>query len=275
MLGYLVLTGAMICLFWRKVDHASGLLAAHAAGATVLVMLGRTEQNRVVVFARSWYPLVYIGLCYREMSILIAAIRSTHADAELARLDAAIWHAQPSVWLGPLQLSWLTELLQIAYALFVPSVVLVGALLWARDRRRFRSYAFLITLGFLVSYVGYLLVPARGPRYFLAGMYAEPLRGVWLQDRLRALLDVLESAHYDCMPSGHIEMTALAWWAARRISAPMGMLYAVYTAVIAFATIYLRYHYTVDLAAGLAVAAGVAWISPWLEEKLSRGSVID
>ena len=44
------------------------------------------------------------------------------------------------------------------------------------------------------------------------------LRGLWLFDWLRATLDRIESAHYDCFPSGHTEMTILAWWGSGVIS---------------------------------------------------------
>ena len=48
--------------------------------------------------------------------------------------------------------------------LFVPVVLLIAYLIWRRRwYEEFRYYAFVIALGFLASYVGYLIVPARGP----------------------------------------------------------------------------------------------------------------
>ena len=35
---------------------------------------------------------------------------------------------------------------------------------------------------------------------------------------MRTTLDRIESAHYDCFPSGHVELTVLAWWSSRQIS---------------------------------------------------------
>ncbi len=66
-----------------------------------------------------------------------------------------------------------------------------------------------------MSYAGYLLVPARGPRFFLRHLQQEPLRGLWLFNLMQGTLDRLESAHYDCFPSGHTELTILAWWSSR------------------------------------------------------------
>lgn len=61
-------------------------------------------------------------------------------------------------------------------------------------------------------------------------------------------------------------MTILAWWTARRISKRLSTIYLGYTALILLATVYLRYHYTVDLVAGGLLAALVLYAAPHLEQ---------
>ena len=58
----------------------------------------------------------------------------------------------------------------------------------------FQYYAFLIALGFLTSYIGYILVPARGPRFLLKHLQHIPLQGLWLFQGMQNTLDRLESA---------------------------------------------------------------------------------
>jgi membrane-associated phospholipid phosphatase len=209
------------------------------------------------------------------MAILIPAIRHGTADQWLADLDFAVWHANPTVWLERLQTPALTEFLQVIYTLFLPVVFLIPLLLW-RQRRYTDFYycAFLLTLGFLVSYAGYMIVPARGPRFFLQPLQHEPLRGGWLFHSLQAVLDRLESAHYDCFPSGHAELTILAWWTSRRVSKGLARVYFAYTLCIIFATVYLRYHYTVDLLGGAVVALVLMLAAPAVYRKLSGEDLI-
>ena len=45
----------------------------------------------------------------------------------------------------------------------------------------------------------------------------------------RRALDRLESAHYDCFPSGHTELTILAWWGSRMVSKRLFRVYFAYT----------------------------------------------
>jgi membrane-associated phospholipid phosphatase len=88
---------------------------------------------------------------------------------------------------------------------------------------------------------------------------------------MQAGLDRLESAHYDCFPSGHTELTILAWWGSRMVSNRLFKVYFAYTPLIIFATVYLRYHYSVDVLAGAVVAGGLIVSAPVLYRKLSRG----
>ena len=42
---------------------------------------GARGRGGSAAFFSHWYPLLYVSICYREMSILIPAIRGTDADA--------------------------------------------------------------------------------------------------------------------------------------------------------------------------------------------------
>jgi len=162
--------------------------------------------------------------------------------------------------------------LQIVYVLFFAVVLLVAGVLWRRGRLdEFRFYAFVISLGFLVTYLGYLLVPVRGPRFFLESLHTAPLQGLWLFSPLREVIDRLESVHYDCFPSGHVALTLLACWGARWISPALARLYWIYAACMVFSTVYLRYHYTVDLVAGALLALAIRAGAPRLYGRSREG----
>jgi membrane-associated phospholipid phosphatase len=268
-LAYFALMGAVLVAYWSSVPAAGVLLAAHAAGAA-LVVLAVKQSGRTSWVFRHWYPVLYVASCYREMSILIPAIRRTDADQGLAKVDYAFWHANPTVWLERIQVPPLTEFLQVVYSLFIPAVLFVAWCLWRkREYAAFRYYAFLIATGFLASYIGYLIVPARGPRFVLNDLQDAPLRGLWLFGLLQSTLDRLEQAHYDCFPSGHTELAILACWGSRQLSHRFGRLYLVYTVCMVFATVYLRYHYTIDVAAGAFLALVLIFATPALYRKLS------
>ena len=57
------------------------------------------------------------------------------------------------------------------------------------------------------------------------------------------------------------------------VSKGLFRVYFAYTPLIIFATVYLRYHYSVDVLAGIAVAAVLILTAPWLYRKLSEGGL--
>jgi membrane-associated phospholipid phosphatase len=270
-LAYFAFAGVLILGWWNSLADAPALLAAHALGSAAIVYEVK-RPNRTSWIFRNWYPLPFVASCYKEMALFVPAVRHSDADQFLSDLDFGIWGAHPTVWVERFHHPLLTEFLQWVYTLFIPVVLFVAWLLWKRRRiAEFRYYAFLIALGFLVSYVGYLAVPARGPRFLLKHLQHFPLQGLWLFPSMQSILDKLESAHYDCFPSGHTELTILAWWGSRMVSKQWFRVYFAYTPCIIFATVYLRYHYTVDLLAGVATATSLILVAPWLYRKLSQG----
>ncbi|MBS1854680.1 MAG: phosphatase PAP2 family protein [Acidobacteria bacterium] len=271
-LTYFAFSVAMLLGWWSRIPYAPALLAANLAGGALIVFQAKRPNPTSWIF-RNWYPLPFVASCYKEMALFIPAVRATDADGALAGLDYRIWGANPTVWLERWHHPAFTEFLQAVYTLFVPAVLYVAWLLWRqRKYQDFQYYAFLIALGFLVSYLGYLAVPARGPRFLLKDLQHFPLQGLWLFRGMQHMLDTLESAHYDCFPSGHTELTILAWWGSRMVSGRLFRVYFAYTPCIIFATVYLRYHYTVDLLGGIVTAACLILASPGLYKNLSQGA---
>ena len=271
-LSYFVFTTTILAAWWRAIPDAPALTAAHL-GAVALLLIEIKLPNPTSWYFRCWYPLPYVAACYKEMALLIPAVRHGDADRWLAGIDHRLWGVHPTIWLQRAYNPALTEYLQLVYTLFVPAVLLVAFLLWRKGQYgEFQYYAFLIALGFLASYVGYLVVPARGPRFLLKSLQNTPLTGLWLFENMQHTLDRLESAHFDCFPSGHTELTVLACWSSRLLSKRLFWAYFCYTLSIIFATVYLRYHYTVDVLAGVALALVLILAAPLAYRKLlNRG----
>jgi membrane-associated phospholipid phosphatase len=269
-LAYLAFTSALVVVWWNAVPNSWAFLTLHILAATLLIYEVKRPNASSWMF-RNWYALPYVGSCYKEMALLIPPIRRSDADRWLANLDFRIWNVNPTIWLERIYSRPLTEYLQVVYTLFIPAVLLIAYLLWKQGKYpEFQYYAFLIALGFLASYIGYLFVPARGPRFLLKALQHMPLQGMWGFDGMQSALDRLESAHYDCFPSGHTELTVLAWWGSRMVSNRLFRVYFAYTPSIIFATVYLRYHYTVDVMAGATLAIVLIVASPQLYRLLQE-----
>ena len=261
----------LICLLIRATwnDTRSLLyIAAHVAAIGVLLVLARAS-SAVWIFLHHWFVLIYLPLCYKEVPFIVSVLRLHSADFRLAGWDMAMWKIDPVFWLSQFQNRGLVELLQVVYTLFIPGVLALGILLWVcKSRAEFRYGTFLIAATFLISYLGYLVLPARGPRFMPYAAQYPALHGLWAFNFLQRLLDNLEGAQFDCFPSGHVAVMVVGCYLARQISPAVFRVFSVFAALIAFSTIYLRYHYVIDVIVGTVLAIALIATAPWVYPKL-------
>jgi membrane-associated phospholipid phosphatase len=276
-IAYLVIIAALIVAFSFRIPVWPQLIAAHTLVIIAVLLLAKWEQGasrRVAAspprsaalsrFIHGWYPVALITATFKELTYLIPLIHPRDFDAKLAAIDYRLFGTHPTVWLERFTWPAITEVLQIVYATYYFLPLILGALLW--HKRWFEPYkfwVFVVTLGFYVSYLGYIAVPATGPRYLPAIQEAQTFRltGVWLFSSLREMLDRAEGITRDCFPSGHTEITLLVLYYARRFHRRTFWLMLPVGSALIFSTVYLRYHYVIDVIAGAATATMVILIA--------------
>jgi len=248
------------------------LILGHVAAIGALIVIAR-NSSPIAVFLHHWYLLLYVPFCYKQVPYLVSAFHLRAADNTLAHWDMAMWKVDPVFWLSSIQGRFTVEFLQAIYTMFIPGLLVLALVLWIRrPREEFRLGTFTIALTFLVSYLGYLLLPARGPRFMEYASHYPALQGLWAFHSFQNILDKLEGLQYDCFPSGHVAVVLVGCWIAQRISPRVFYTFAAFAACITFSTVYLRYHYVIDVIAGMALAIIVIAAAPLLYHKLEPGS---
>jgi hypothetical protein len=234
----------------------------------LVVWAGERRPRGLVGFVRNWYFCAGIPIVFTELQFLIHAVRPTDLDPLLARLDYVLFGLNPTVWLESWARPWLTALLQVCYLLYFFLPLPLGAVLYANKREDFFTLVTTLGLMFLISFLGYLTVPALGPRFELASLHQAPLRGTGFTDAVIRWLDAAEGANRDCFPSGHVAMAVVVCAVSYRLWRPAFPVYVLLSTGLLVGTVYLRYHYVVDLPAGillavLCLAAGPRFHRAW------------
>ena len=104
-------------------------------------------------------------------------------------------------------------------------------------------------MGFAVGFAGYLLVPALGPARAYPELFRGPLPGGNVA-RMISELVAAGSSGYDVFPSLHVFITCILLdhdW--RKVRSRFWML-VIPSLGLLMSTVYLRYHYGVDVLAG-------------------------
>jgi hypothetical protein len=223
-------------------------------GGLALVAAGPALASEIGGKLRlAFYPVALVA-AYLNMGHALARMGAPLWDGALFRLDRLLVGTTPSLLLQPLVHPALTEVLSLCYGLFIP--YLATSLVWYFFQdlpvaRRF--FAGLLGLYF-VGFLGNLLVPACGPYIALADCFTVPLVGGPITAANAALV-ALGSSHVDVFPSLHCAASTFILAFDHRHSRRRFRLFLVPVVGLWLSTLYLRYHYLVDLLAAFALAA--------------------
>ena len=246
-----------------------------AIGPPVLRALARKFPGaRVVDMVGSFWLLPAVAFGHCNLSPLVDAVHPRLLDAWLSMADLRLFGFHPSVFLERHAGPALTEAVMLCYYTYFLWPVVVGALLYfKRERRLFDEYILALALFFAANFVLYLVIPAIGPRFFLAGEFQRPLQGLFFTPFLDSLM---RSAPFnrDCFPSGHTGITLVMLTYAYRYHRRFfwGIL-PVATGLI-LATLIGRFHYGVDLLAAVPLTAAAVSAAGALSRASPRGVVM-
>jgi len=277
-LSFLVLLSC-IAVFSAPLNPSwAGLLATYAllavailAAALYRTKVGSAKKGFYLSVAATVFAVLYI---FNSLGGLIASMHATTCDALLIAVDHAIFGLHPTVWMERLINPLLTGLLQFAYISYYAIPVSLGVVLIARGRfGEFEETLFGILLCFYLSYVGYLLVPAIGPRYTLSHLQGADLLVSPFIEKIQQTLDALEKNKTDAFPSGHTAVSLMSLyyaWKQREKMLFAGLIPIVTGLIIS--TVYLRYHYVIDVIAGIALAGLTIALAPGLQRLLTQAT---
>jgi membrane-associated phospholipid phosphatase len=256
---YLATIALIVVVSRSRVADWGLFVLCHSIGIAILLAIMRIGgQARAPDWRwlRYWYPAALLFPLFDELSYLIHRAHPRDYDTALALLDRRLFGVDPVAWLQQFARPWLTEGLQLAYTSFyLLPLVLLLALYAAKRFGEFRKAQFGMLLCFYLSYLGYFIVPALGPRFISEGVAQAP-RGLFLSGAIQNALNQLEGAGRmrDAFPSGHAAVALVVQWYAFRYFRRRGFWLLPLTTALLFSTVYLAYHYVVDVLAGAGLA---------------------
>jgi len=227
-------------------------------------------SGRLGALFNDFSPGLFVILIYQSLGDLIQYLHPD-IDSMLIRIDFFLLGVHPTVWMERWTVPWLTDLLSLAYAsyYFFP-VVLAIALYLKNPKRDFEVAMFVLLLGYYVSFIGYILFPAIGPRHTLTHLQTVPLEGSVITDFIRDTLNSWEHNKRDCMPSGHTQVALMVLFLSYRYRRLLFYFFLPVASGLILSTVYHRYHYVIDLFAGAFLAVACVIIGPRLYEAWTR-----
>lgn len=220
--------------------------------------------GKTASFFRDFSPILFIVLIYESLGDLIQYLRPD-IDPALIQIDLFLFGVHPTVWIERFIVPWFTDLLSLAYISYYFIPVALVATLYFKDRTEdFQLVVFVLAVGYYLSFVGYILFPAIGPRYTIAHLQTVPIKASFVTDVVRDILNAAEHNKRDCMPSGHTQMALMTLFLSYRYEKPLFYVLIPVVSGLILSTVYLRYHYVIDLFAGAGAAIFTVLLAPWI-----------
>jgi len=209
---------------------------------------------------RLWFYPVAMNVVFFTMGSAVPKVMPHKYDALLASLDHALFGTTLSARAQTIATPALTEVLSFCYLLYFPYLLLSWFYYAWRGLPLLRKLMTGIFTIFGLGFLGYSLVPAGGPYAALPDEFTVPLTG-WAITKFNASVVARGSNGVDVFPSLHCAISSYLLFFDRRHARWRHRLYLVPCIGLWLATIYLRYHYFVDVAAGFALAAFALWLA--------------
>jgi len=201
------------------------------------------------------FPVVSVLIVFDSLGLIVHSINPRDIDYLLIRADYLILGGYPTVFLERFIYPKLTDILQIAYSTYYFIPLTLGVVLkLKKDNVAFERSLFVILLCFYLSYLGYMLFPALGPRYSMEHMQSVDVGGFLVSKPIQDTLNLLEGIKRDAFPSGHTAIALTVLCLAYRYVRTVFWILLVPVSLLIFATVYCRYHYVVDVAGGVILA---------------------
>lgn len=231
-----------------------GVLLVYAA-----VMRANRAGGRALRVVRDWLPPALVLLAYREMGWFAAPHHGHALESHWVVWDRMVLGggAKAAIEsLGPL----LPSILEIAYALVYALPLFALAMLYVYGKRaQSDRFLFVFTLSVLLCYAQFPFWPSEPPRVVFFGDEFPIYDTVFRRFNLWMLGSY--GIHTSVFPSAHVAgafSTAFGLWRTLRNPKWVGRFLFTMAVLIGIATVYGRYHYMADAAAGLTVAVVVA-----------------
>jgi membrane-associated phospholipid phosphatase len=224
---------------------------------------------------------------FLETGLLNRMFFPEYLDATVIRWEQALFGCQPSVlFMDKLPCLAISELFYAAYFSYYVMIAGVGIALFFRSRLQFHHYISVISFVFYVCYTLYIIFPVVGPPVLFnripgyelpadleqlaaAHRYPEAVTSgpfFWVMALLYRLVEGPGAA----IPSSHVAIALCTVYFSFRYLSRIRYPHLAVAILLCLSTVYCRYHYVLDVLAGVLTTAFLVPVANLLYNRFSE-----
>lgn len=259
--------GSYLLITFLRLVFAQGIFGmdtlVYFAGLVFALTLIYYEQRTGTIAALRWRLLFYpiaMNVYFQQMRTAIPAISPERYDASLRGIDSALIGDTPSILWQHLANPVLTEIMSLCYLFFFPYLIMGVVLHFIGPVSRCKAFVSGLFSLYGIGFLGYTLVPAAGP--YLA--YGDAFDTTLISGPVSRWNDELVrmgSSGVDVFPSLHVAVSLFILGFDFQHNRRRFWIFLVPCIGLWCSTLYLRYHYLIDVFCGVLLASWALWIA--------------
>lgn len=259
--------GCYLLVTFVRLVFAQGLLGidtlVYFVGLVFALTLIYYEQRTNTPASLRWRLLFYpiaMNIYFQQMRTAIPAITPERYDVYLRGIDSALLGDTPSILWQHMATPLLTEMMSLCYLFFFPYLIMGVVVHFAGPLWRCTSFVAGLFSLYGVGFLGYTLVPAAGPYLAFSDTFDTALVSGPVSTWNDALVR-MGSSGVDVFPSLHVAVSLFILGFDFRHNRRRFWVFLVPCLGLWCSTLYLRYHYLIDVLCGIALASWALWIA--------------
>lgn len=254
-LSFLVVIMAFFLLAFTKTPYK--IAAPLALGGLFLLMIlkiylrGMNKLGHWQPLLSVIYPALFMFGIFETFFMILSYFNTARYDNLLVQLDRYLLGVDPTVWFQRWIHPLTTDFFYILYFFYFPMPFFI--VIWLYRKKMFKELSeafFVLMFTYFGAYIMYFIVPAQGPRFFMADLHTVPLNGIFLAEHIRTLIDFFEPNKLDAFPSLHMAIVLTTLFICFKRNKKMFKFFLPVAVGIMISLLYCRYHYFIDMVAG-------------------------
>ncbi len=247
----------LIVIFGKNLQNFNFILSLHILSILCLIIFYYITSKFKLKIARDWYLIFIVTFFYEETGYLNQMVFQGFWDKFIMNVEYTIFHCD----IGKMLLSGFNHpvINEIMYFFYFSYYIIIPALAFMiyrhNSREEFHYFLFTLMFTYFFCYLLYIFIPIAGPFEYeqvkIKGFIFEHIIKFFYQHG-----ELPGSA----MPSSHvaIALTVLLFSKKYNIKFPVFIIIFI---MLSISTVYLRYHYILDVVAGILTGIFCYFIS--------------
>ncbi len=224
-----------------------------ACFSLICIAIRRKYENSAVQMIFSLYPVILFIPFYMISGHQIPMFFNHFFDSKIINLELAIFGVHPTIWFQKFNNPLITEWMMFGYSVYLLLIpITTGWLYYSGQKAGSEHMLASLMLSFFICYILFSLIPVAGPRLAMADLYTIKFHGYIF----KSVTDAMEAGpmlHGGAFPSAHCSAATVMLLLSYKYDKKLFFWIMPIIITLYISTVYGRYHYPVDVLAGMLV----------------------